>query len=253
VRTLLTLLLAASVAVAADEAPLENTGAPMHVAFVCAEDELNAAGLSCSDDEPCRVFLELSGVESVASRVFLSGNLHTTNTTLSSILLVSEDGGRTWREGAKRIPSTALDQIQFVDFEHGWIAGENVQTMARDPFLLASDDGGKTWRPQPLLEEGQPGAIQRFWFESAKAGMLLMDRGAGSRAELYRTTNGGASWELAPGGGDAAHFPGGSAREAAAAWRLRPDAKTASWQIEQNRGEAWQRMAAFATEVTICR
>jgi photosystem II stability/assembly factor-like uncharacterized protein len=237
----------------AADAPLQNTGAPMRVAFACAEEELRAAGLSCSEDEPCQVFLELSGLDSSASRVFLSGNLHTTSTTLASILLVTEDGGRTWREAWQRIPYTALDQIQFIDFEHGWIAGENVQTVARDPFLLTTDDGGKTWRAQALFEEGQPGAIQRFWFESAKLGMLLVDRGLGKRYELYRTATGGASWELVEAGRDPARFPGGRAKEATAAWRVRPDAPTASWQIEQNRGEAWQRVAAFATEVTVCR
>jgi photosystem II stability/assembly factor-like uncharacterized protein len=252
VRTLLTLFLAASVAVAAD-APLENTGAPMRVEFACAEEELREAGLSCSDDEPCRIFLELSGVESSASRVFLSGNLHTTSTTLASILLVTEDGGRTWREAWKRIPFTALDEIQFIDFEHGWIAGENVQTVARDPFLLTTDDGGKTWRAQALFEEGQPGAIQRFWFESAKGGMLVVDRGLGNRYELYRTMTGGASWELEHASREPVRFPGGRAKEATAAWRMRPDARTASWQIEQNRDEVWQRVAAFATEVTVCR
>jgi hypothetical protein len=251
VRTLLILFLGASLAVAAD-APLENAGAPMHVGFACAEDELREAGLSC-EDEPCPVLLELSGVESSASRVFLSGNLHTTSTTLASILLVTEDGGRTWSEAWKRIPYTALDQIQFVDFEHGWIAGENVQTVARDPFLLATADGGKTWRPQTLFEEGQPGAIQRFWFESAKAGMLLIDRGLGKRYELYRTMTGGASWELVQASRDPLRFPGGRAKEATAAWRLRPDAKTASWQIERSRDEVWQAVAAFATEVTVCR
>jgi hypothetical protein len=251
-RTLVTLLLAASVALAAD-APLENTGAPMRVRYDCGEKELREAGLSCSDDEPCRVYLELSGVESSASRVFLSGNLHTTSTTLASILLVTEDGGRTWREAWKRIPFTALEEIQFIDFEHGWIAGENVQTVARDPFLLTTDDGGKTWRSQPLFEQGQPGAIQRFWFESAKAGMVLVDSGLGNRYALYRTMSGGASWELVEASRDPVRFPGGRAKETTEAWRLRPDARTASWQVEQNRDDVWQRVAAFATEVTVCR
>jgi len=197
--------MALSIALAADS-PLENTGAPMHVTFVC-DDEAKAA-LGCSEEEPCHVYLELSGLESSATRVFLSGNLHTTSTTLSSILLVTEDGGRTWREAWRRIPYTALDQIQFLDFEHGWIAGENVQTVARDPFLLVTEDGGQTWRSQPLFEEGQPGAIERFWFDSAKAGVLLMDRGAGKRYELYRTQNGGATWELRQASRDPVRFPG---------------------------------------------
>jgi photosystem II stability/assembly factor-like uncharacterized protein len=199
------------------------------------------------------VFLELSGLETSASRMFLSGNLHTTSTTLASILLVTDDAGRTWNEASQRMPFTALDEIQFIDFEHGWIAGENVQTVARDPFLLTTDDGGRTWRPQPLFEEGQPGAILKFWFESAKAGAVLVDRGLGNRYELYRTTTGGAAWDLEKAAGEPMRLPGGRSKEATAAWRLRPDARTESWQIEQNREEAWQPVAAFATEVPVCR
>ena len=225
----------------------------MHAAFTCVDDDLREAGLGCSEEEPCKVLLELSGLETSASRLFVSGNLHTTSTTLSSILLVTEDGGRTWGEASQRIPFTALDEIQFIDFEHGWIAGENVQTVARDPFLLTTDDGGKTWNTQPLLEEGQPGAILKFWFESPKNGTALIDRGPHNRQELYRTTTGGSSWELEKRAHGPLQLPGGRAKEATAAWRLRPDARTESWQIERNRGDTWQPMAAFATEVTVCR
>jgi len=237
----------------AAEAPLENTGSPMHVAFACAGDDLQSAGLSCSEDEPCRIFLELSGVETSASRVFLTGNLHTTATTLSSILLVTGDNGRTWREAYRRIPFAALDQIQFVDFQHGWISGQNVQTLARDPFLLATDDGGLTWREQPIFgEEEQPGAIQRFHFDSPKAGTLLLDRGVGKRYELYRTASGGATWELLRADRDPIPFPGGPPT-AASAWRIKADAKTSAWQVEQNRGEIWNHIAAFSTEAAVCR
>jgi len=252
VRLLLAILLAPRMVLAADE-PMVYTGAPVHVAYNCQEDALSAAGLGCTEDEPCRILLELSGVEAAASRLFLSGNLHTTDTTLSSILLVSEDGGHTWREAWNRIPYNSLDEIQFADFQHGWVAGENVQTVARDPFLLATEDGGVTWHTQPLFPEGQPGAIQRFWFTSAKAGIVLVDRGLGNRSELYRTETGGASWELMQASKEPLHFPGGPSQEAAAAWRLHFDARTGAWQIEQSRGDAWHVAAAFATEITVCR
>jgi hypothetical protein len=237
----------------AAEAPLENTGSPMRVAFACAGDDLQAAGLSCNEDEPCRILLELSAVETSAGRVFLAGNLHTTATTLSSILLVTEDNGRTWREAYRRIPYAALDQIQFVDFQHGWISGQNVQSLARDPFLLATDDGGVTWREQPIFGEAQEaGAIQRFHFDSVTTGMLLLDRGAGKRYELYRTASGGMTWDLVRADRDPIPFPGGPP-SAATSWRIRADAKTSAWLIEQNRGDIWQRIAAFSTEAAVCR
>jgi len=237
----------------AADAPLENTGSPMHVAFACAGDDLQSAGLSCTEDEQCRILLELSGVETSASRIFLTGNLHTTDTTLSSILLASEDNGRTWREAYPRIPFAALDQIQFIDFQHGWISGQNVQSLARDPFLLATEDGGITWRVQPIFgEEQEPGAIQRFHFDSPSAGTLLLDRGVGKRYELYRTTSAGAAWNLVRAEHDPIPFPGGPL-VAASGWRIKADAKTSAWQIEQNREDIWHRIAAFSTEAAVCR
>jgi len=226
--------------------------APVRVEFACSSDELRGAGLGCSEDDPCKVFLELSGIESSANRIFLTGNLHTESTTLASILLNSEDGGKTWTEAYQRMPFTTLDAIQFVDFEHGWISGENVQTVARNPFLLVTDDGGKTWRPQPLFEDEQPGAIQKFRFDSAKEGVLLLDRAVGNRYELYRTRTGGSNWELEQAASQPVTLPGDRARTAAP-WRLRPDAATSAWMVEQNRGSSWQRVAALSTDVATCR
>jgi len=52
--------------------------------------------LTCSEDEPCDVFLELASVEGVGSTIFAAGNLHTVTTTLYGVLLASGDGGKTW-------------------------------------------------------------------------------------------------------------------------------------------------------------
>jgi len=242
-----------SVSLFAADSPLPNAGAPIHVPFACADDELQAAGLNCDEDNPCRILLELTAVDTSANRLFLTGNLHTTSATLASILLMTEDNGLTWREAYQRIPFAALDQIQFLDFQHGWISGENVLTVARDPFLLATADGGLTWRLLPVFaEEQQPGAIQRFRFDSPTTGTLLLDRGVGKRYELYRTATGGAAWELLKTDSGSLSLPAGPP-PAVTAWRLRADAKTSSWLLEENHGEIWHRIAAFSTEVTVCR
>ena len=51
-----------------------------------------------------------------------------------------------WTEPQARIPSSGLDQIQFIDFQNGWISGANLQSAPRDPFFCITTDGGKTWR-----------------------------------------------------------------------------------------------------------
>ena len=66
------------------------------------------------------------------------------------------------REPHPRIRSSGLDQIQFVDFQNGWISGANLTGAPRDPFLLITTDGGKTWRERPIFEETRVAAIEGF-------------------------------------------------------------------------------------------
>src|SRR5689334_18067533 len=47
---------------------LENTGKPILLPFQCTEDDIQKAGLSCTEDDPCPVYLELSAVDGVGNR-----------------------------------------------------------------------------------------------------------------------------------------------------------------------------------------
>src|SRR5437899_3002395 len=61
---------------------LENTGKPIVVPYQCTDEDIRLAGLSCTDDDPCPVYLELSAIESTGIRLYTAGNLHTANATL---------------------------------------------------------------------------------------------------------------------------------------------------------------------------
>src|SRR5580658_4319849 len=106
-RIHLVFLAAAFCAVAQNPGPTDtallNTGEPMKVAFACNEEELSSAGMSCSDEDPCPVYLELSSVSGAGKKLSLAGNLHGPSATLSSVLLTSDDYGVTWKESAARI------------------------------------------------------------------------------------------------------------------------------------------------------
>src|ERR1035441_10929068 len=54
---------------------LENTGKPIVVPFHCTEEDIHSAGLGCSEQDPCPVYLELSAVESTGLRIFAAGNI----------------------------------------------------------------------------------------------------------------------------------------------------------------------------------
>lgn len=234
------------------DAPLENTGKPMRVAYECVEEDSGAAGITCSEDEPCPLLLELAAVEAVGSKIFISGDIHFASATLYSVLLSSEDGGRTWNEPHRRIRFGALDQIQFIDFANGWISGGNSLSGPRDPFFLITDDGGATWRQHPIFDESRPGVIDRFWFTSKSAGNMLIDARYENRHELYETNTGGNSWSMRQASAKAIPFPH-SAPATAQAWRLRADGPSHSFVLEHSQGERWQRVGSFLIDIGECK
>ncbi|MEO8370459.1 MAG: hypothetical protein ABI806_14845, partial [Candidatus Solibacter sp.] len=147
---------------------LQYNGKPILVPFKCTEEDVRIAGLTCSEDDPCPVYLELSGLESTGIRLFTVGNIHTGNATLFTILLGSDDNGLTWREVHERVRGAALDHLQFADVETGWTTGISFSPLPQDPFTLMTTDGGKTWRRHDIFNETRLGSIQQFFFEDKK-------------------------------------------------------------------------------------
>jgi photosystem II stability/assembly factor-like uncharacterized protein len=212
--------------------------------------------MPCSANEPCPVYLELSSVEVVGPKLFVTGNLHTDTATLDSMLLATEDGGKSWTEPHPRIRNGALEQIQFLDFEMGWVGGHILQGIPRNPFLLITRDGGKTWRAAPITEDERAGSIDQFWFDSRTAGTLLIDRlrsaTNGARYELYESMTGGESWSLK----EASSRPIQTKRARPTGnpdWRLRADTRSKSYHLERKQGAAWTVVAAFPIRVGECR
>lgn len=230
---------------------------PAHVQFQCTDDDIQAIGQTCTTQEPCAVYLELASLDAVGPRLFVTGNLHSDTTTIASILLASDDGGATWTEPHPRIRSAGLDQIQFIDFEVGWISGSLLLGTPKDPFLLLTRDGGKTWRAQPVFEESHPGTIEQFWFDSRNSGTLLLDRvqasETGARHELFESMTGGESWMLR----EASASPIRLKRVRPAApnpdWRLRADAASKSYRVEHRDAARWSTMASFPVRVGECK
>jgi hypothetical protein len=242
--------LLACVVLLSAQTPLENTGKPLRVPFECIAADTDAAGLGCSEDAPCPVFLELSSVEAAGNKIFLAGNLHTSTTTLYSILFASEDAGKTWAEPHPRIRFAGLDQIEFIDFQNGWIAGANLASTPRDPFLLLTTDGGKTWRERPIFEETRVAVIEHFRFDSPENGSLLIDaRLDNNLRELYETRTGGESWSMKQ-AAKAISFP---MPIKTPGWRLRTDASTHSFDLEKSDGAHWQKVASFLVNVGACK
>jgi photosystem II stability/assembly factor-like uncharacterized protein len=219
---------------------------PVHLEYACPVEDVDSFGLSCTSEDACAVFLELSAVESAGGSLYVAGNLHTERTTLYGILLASEDGGKSWTEPLKRLRAAALEQIQFVDPSTGWISGQAIEPLPRDPFLLITTDGGKTWRQKNIFEESQFGSIGQFWFDSKTAGRLTIDHSG--RHDVYETNTGGENWEMKESSSRPISLKG---RTENAALRLRPDGKL--YHVERRDGTAWSPVANFTIHVADCK
>lgn len=229
---------------------------PFKPAFACKEDDLQWAGMTCSEQEPCPIYLELSSVHPVGAKLFLSGNIHSAQSTLYSILLQSDDGGATWREPMDRVRGAELDAIQFIDSQNGWISGQRVYPIAGDPFFLITTDGGGGWHKSDVLSEGADGAIQTFRFDSAKTGTLTLDRGASTDEQMryarYETMTGGTSWSVRETSDKPLAQSLKNAPVETSAWRVRGDSTHKSLVVEKKDEGGWKQVASLALEIAQC-
>jgi hypothetical protein len=236
---------------------LEYSGKPMAVPFRCSEEDIRWAGLSCTEEEPCPIFLELTSAGQAGSRILAAGNIHTESVTLSSVLLGSEDGGRTWSEAHERIRGSGLDHIQFFDPETGWILGQELFPIPQNPFLLVTDDGGKTWRQRAIFNENSEsrfGAIQQFALAGKKEGSVVVDRGRSSsedRYVLFESPDGGDTWAIKQESNKPLTLKNASAP--ATDWRIRTDGPSKSFHVEHRQGTRWNSVGAFSVKLDACK
>ena len=218
----------------------------------CADAEITEFGLTCSEDEPCAVYVELASIEAAGGKIYLAGNFHTESTTLWSLLMMSEDEGRTWIEVEKRLRSVALDQIQFADNATGFVSGRTAGALARDPFFFRTTDGGKSWKRLPLFEEGSVGLIESFHFDSPTHGLVTVDRGrpGAGRYALLESSSAGDAWTTRESGSARRRSVAGAPQTS---WRITTEAATKSFRIERRAGESWQKTASFAVQAGQCR
>jgi photosystem II stability/assembly factor-like uncharacterized protein len=150
----------------------------------------------------------------------------------------------------------ALDHIQHLESDFGWISGEEQFPLPQNPFLLLTEDGGKTWTERAVLHESAEspfGAVLQFFFTSKSSGSLILDRGQGSdqqRYALFQTETGGQSWTIRQESAKPLRLP---QTAAASGWRVRADAASRSYHIEHLQGETWRSIAAFAVKLDACK
>ena len=236
---------------------LTNAGKPMLLPFRCSEEDIHWAGLSCSEEDPCPVFLELAAAEQGGNRIVTVGNIHTESVTLYSVLLASDDGGRTWSEAHERIRGSGLDHIQFFGADRVWALGQELFPIPQDPFLLISSDGGKTWQKKSIFNEASEdhfGAIQQFALSGKNEASLVIDRGRSSpddRYVLFESPDAGENWTVKQ--ESSKSLPLKNSAVPSGDWRIRADGPSKSFHIEHRQGARWISVAAFLVKLDPCK
>jgi hypothetical protein len=254
---LLLLLVPAALAQSDTEEPvLEYRGTPIVVPVECSNEEIAEFGLVCPPERPCPVYLELTSVEFVGRKLFVSGNLHTESMTLFTVLLASDNGGLSWTEPAEPVVHAGLDEVAFYDNDHGWALGHVIDASGpRDPFFLLTTDGGRFWRKRPVFGESRRAEIVDFEFDSARSGIVLVDRlrtpESGGRYERYETMTGAEAWMIR----EVSSQPLRLRQRFQAApdeWRVDTDADSGAWQVQRRQGDGWLTVAEFAVAAGAC-
>lgn len=232
---------------AATPPTLEFTGSPLTVPYSCDPEDLEAASLNCTESS-CTVYTDLTSAAGRGNTILIAGNWHASSATLASVLLRSEDGGRTWRHPFAPVRGGSLDHIQMLDAATAWISGETVQPLPIDPFFLVTTDAGKSWDRVPLFEEGTPGSILEFVFDTKDHGTALVDLGGGdARYEVWETETGGRGWTLKQTTQKQPKMPRGPEPM----WRIHPEEKL--FRLEHVEEGRWSPFASFAIRAAECK
>ena len=119
---------------------------------------------------------------------------------------VSADSGRTWQGRAVNSPgagAAAIGSIPFAGYADTLAVpgiDEGLIGASFTAAILRSEDGGRTWSLPPFADRciGAGFAVSDLWFVTSAVGWAVSnnptDPAYGGCADLYITTDGGASW-----------------------------------------------------------
>jgi len=108
-------------------------------------------------------------------------------------ILLTVDSGKTFRPADLDLPAGSSRAAFFSDARRGWVASTDGTSIT----VARTSDGGGSWKVSNIAAAEPVGALS-VGFGTATNGALLaavQTSAAFSRAELYATSDGGASWK----------------------------------------------------------
>jgi photosystem II stability/assembly factor-like uncharacterized protein len=119
----------------------------------------------------------------------------------ASRIYKTTDAGATWTLQFKNEdPKAFLDAMSFWDAEHGIVFGDSIDGQF---YILLTENGGRTWSRVPAA--GLPRALENEGaFAASGTNIAVFGKthawigtGAGAKARVLRTADGGRSWQVA--------------------------------------------------------
>ena len=140
-------------------------------------------------------FRDVDAVDAQTAYVLSIGN------GADSRIYKTTDAGATWTMQFKNDDQKAfLDAMTFWDANHGLVFGDSIE---RQFYILTTADGGRTWSRVPAA--ALPAALENEGaFAASGTNIAVFGKsnawigtGAGSKARVLRTADGGRSWQVA--------------------------------------------------------
>ncbi len=161
------------------------------------EEHIEGDEWLAGDDMGCRLRLELYALDK--STAFLYGSVNEPAFDIRSMLLRSEDGGVHWKEVMQPEHGSAVSEVFFLDFEHGWAIAMWTIEGAGPANLYRTVDAGRTWQKvAPLPAAPSPHSYPSYLdFDDYLRGSVCVhdvDRDEGEDCCRYETDDGGVTW-----------------------------------------------------------
>ncbi len=130
--------------------------------------------------------------------IFLGGSYYGRASTIHTVLLVSQDGGNTWKDAGFKVDGCGVMNFQTFGLSHVWAIATYLTEGCRSPVsLLRSTDAGQNWSSVSLNFIDQMSGLDwigQFQFFDEQRGLLVITDSLDTYM-VYITFDGGKNWE----------------------------------------------------------